>query len=282
MWEYNHTTELHHYGILGMKWGVRRFQKKDGTLTSEGKKRYDNDGDLNSDNPHEKKTLTTKQKIAIGAVAATGALVVIGGMYLYKKNKNHFSGYKTMKYGTKVDLDSLSTKETTLGVGTKFFRMSSKSVEEYTEEGRAYVSHLKKDRAIYKMTMPGLFKQWDQRGIIDDGRTAYEHVMSSNKEIKIPSKRTMAEIYMQVTKSNDVDDGHYKRFMTNLNNDKNPEVKDFYKKLRELGYNAVIDENDAGYLSKSPLILLNPKNDISSSKSHKVTKLENILSTILM
>lgn len=31
--------ELYHHGILGMKWGVRRFQKKNGTLTSAGKKR---------------------------------------------------------------------------------------------------------------------------------------------------------------------------------------------------------------------------------------------------
>jgi hypothetical protein len=31
---------LEHHGILGMKWGVRRFQNKDGSLTPEGRARY--------------------------------------------------------------------------------------------------------------------------------------------------------------------------------------------------------------------------------------------------
>ena len=35
--EYN--TELYHHGILGMKWGIRRYQNKDGSLTVAGRKR---------------------------------------------------------------------------------------------------------------------------------------------------------------------------------------------------------------------------------------------------
>lgn len=38
-----HDVYLVHHGIKGMKWGVRRFQNEDGSLTSAGKKRYSDD-----------------------------------------------------------------------------------------------------------------------------------------------------------------------------------------------------------------------------------------------
>lgn len=51
---------LLHYGIKGQKWGIRRFQRKDGSLTPAGKKRYADD-DYHEDyrRAHDSKSIRT-------------------------------------------------------------------------------------------------------------------------------------------------------------------------------------------------------------------------------
>ena len=49
--------ELYHYGIKGQKWGVRRYQNKDGSLTAAGKKRrssYDEVRNMSTDELRQK------------------------------------------------------------------------------------------------------------------------------------------------------------------------------------------------------------------------------------
>lgn len=73
-------NELYHHGIKGQKWGVRRFQNKDGTRTSTGKKHRDE-----TDKSHNKeKAKKIAKYIAIGTAAVA---VTAGSMYLYKSGK---------------------------------------------------------------------------------------------------------------------------------------------------------------------------------------------------
>lgn len=52
-------NELYHHGVMGMRWGIRRYQNKDGSLTPAGKKRYDKEM---SKLKAEEKVLKNKQK----------------------------------------------------------------------------------------------------------------------------------------------------------------------------------------------------------------------------
>ncbi|RJW80292.1 hypothetical protein [Faecalibacterium sp. AF10-46] len=87
---HGYNDELYHWGIKGMKWGVRRYQNKDGTLTAAGRSRYVGSNAEGTDEKSQKRVgLSDKQKRAlkIGAALAVAALGTYGGYHLAKSGK---------------------------------------------------------------------------------------------------------------------------------------------------------------------------------------------------
>lgn len=83
MYTWNDGTYLAHHGIKGQKWGERRFQNDDGSLTPAGRERYGygtlKERSVAAVNAARQKWngLTDKQKRAIGIGLAVGAAAII-------------------------------------------------------------------------------------------------------------------------------------------------------------------------------------------------------------
>ena len=95
---YLNKDELMHYGVLGQKWGIRRFQNPDGTLTSEGKERYRTDKVLNNIG----RALTN---------TSLGQRLAVNLNKGYRQDKKEIKGiYKEKKKKAKTDEERKSLK----------------------------------------------------------------------------------------------------------------------------------------------------------------------------
>lgn len=85
-----YSSELYHWGIKGQKWGIRRYQNEDGTLTTEGKKRYR----VNSVAEYRKRQLDSGKSISETTGNITGKAADV---LRKRKNKDAYNVDKTVK-----------------------------------------------------------------------------------------------------------------------------------------------------------------------------------------
>ena len=94
--------EIKHHGIKGQKWGVRRYQNEDGSLTAKGKQRYGTKENFEKQYPEDKKK-------TLGKVSST--IKKTGGAVDKLKNVNDKQIQKTNEARIKKDVSQMSDQE---------------------------------------------------------------------------------------------------------------------------------------------------------------------------
>ena len=303
-----YSTELYHHGIKGQKWGRRRFQNKDGSLTPAGKERYDDDGPkkskhrlkleekykakgMNQAQAEEAASKRIKMEKIIGVAA--GVTVAAASAYVINKNIQEKSD-RIIKSGTTLQRISRDPNE---------------------DLDRAfYTAYKKSDTEKYKGLYGNQITQW--------GGEAHQMKLKADADVKVVSREKAADVFADLykndsefrdafKKSNEVmrendpspvrkrikdlaagtmTDKQLKRQgydafnigLVNHDENGNAAAKKFYSKLKSMGYDAVEDVNDkkySGYKAKHAVIVFNRKDKISVSDVKKMTN-EQIVSNM--
>ena len=99
--------ELYHYGVKGMKWGVRRYQNYDGSYTQAGVKRFNNSLDKyeksDSRYKHAKKSNSSKTEVTNARLARKQAKRTLDKDYKHlKQDKLGDKGKELYSKGTTI------------------------------------------------------------------------------------------------------------------------------------------------------------------------------------
>ena len=295
MWSYSYCA-LYHHGILGMKWGVRRFRKSNGSLTSAGKKRYQNlePGTEQKKSKHrlhledkykqQGMSKTDAQKAADKRIKIEKVLAITAGVTL--------AAAAAYVVGSKIrdQADGIIKATSTL------------QRVEYSDEGTLhdsfYAAKGTRDKAKYAAFLGGTRKQ--QFG------QAYVMEIGLKKDVKIAGQSTAKKVFREmyendsdfrtsVEKSvskhlaggNDADPKDFskknmQRLYENFNSslvemrkDGSGADKKFFDRLASSGYGAVQDINDkkfSGYNANNPLIVFGSAGNATVKTFKEITE----------
>lgn len=107
------NNELMHWGVKGQRWGVRRYQNKDGSLTPAGKKRYDRDIQENNAKKKDNRIIIDgpDAKRWVKEDISRSKKVVDSVSDMNKELKNIERNVPTRMTRKKMDLSNMSDKE---------------------------------------------------------------------------------------------------------------------------------------------------------------------------
>ena len=131
---------LIHYGVLGMKWGVRRYQNKDGSLTSAGKKRISKEYKKASI-AGDKNLRKRYNSIYVNSYNKTANKMNSGGIEKFnKEQKEKYGENYAQREGYKSDYINMFNKELskTLNKSLLDFTISDKNYRKADELVKRY------------------------------------------------------------------------------------------------------------------------------------------------
>lgn len=143
-------------------------------------------------------------------------------------------------------------------------------IKEELSNNPIFAAHLKSDARAYKNVMDTLHD------------AKYQMKMKTNKDLNIAGQQDAAKAYLKSTGKDKIINYEFNNFATKLIDRNDPNTKAFYNELKKQGFGGVIDLNDVGHLAKSPVILFDPKESVSSLKTHTVKTGEKLINAILM
>lgn len=280
--------ELYHHGVKGMKWGVRRYQNKDGSLTEAGKKRYSGKTESESESDADVRKRKIAKRIAIGAGVAAMTLAVAGGVYAYKKNSYLSSiDIKSIQRG-KYAVDNLSN-DTVIPKGSTIFRTSTHSS---LRSDLTYASITRDDRNRYIARLGEMYS----------GKNLYQMKLKTVTDVKIPSEKKQFDMFVDLLTNDEkfskalahnphgmtpklfgdrkaaevwASNYHYENFITRAINlgthhDKDGTLSRYADYVKRSGYRGLIDVNDIGTTAKKPVIIFDTDDNLLVESAKKL------------